>query len=226
MQIDFNADLAEGYPHDEGLMQLVSSVNLACGAHAGNAHLMSKSLQLAHQLRKRIGAHPGFFDRDNFGRLERPVTPEELSQIVLYQIGALNALADDMGAKVSYIKPHGAMYHQVNHDQSLAEAFVSIADRCKLAIVGLPDSILEKECQEADVTFWREGFADRRYLPDHTLVPRSQTGAMIHDPVKAVTQIQWLVQTVKVDTICIHGDGDNALGFFKQVLQLLSENTS
>ncbi|MBL8824126.1 MAG: LamB/YcsF family protein [Planctomycetia bacterium] len=226
MQIDINADLAEGFPHDEGLMQLVSSVNLACGAHAGNPQLMAKSLRLAHQLRKRIGAHPGYFDRDNFGRVERAVAPEELCQVVLYQMGALKALADDVGAKVSYIKPHGAMYHQVNRDQRLAETLVRIADQWELAIVGLPDSILEKECRKAEVTYWREGFADRCYLPDRSLVPRDQPGAMIDDPVEAVAQIHWLVQSVKVDTICIHGDGDNAVVFLKQVIQLLSESKS
>lgn len=221
MQIDFNADLAEGFPHDERLMQLVSSVNLACGAHAGNPQLMSQSLRLAHQYRKRIGAHPGFFDRENFGRKECAMTPDELFNVVLYQVAGLKALADSLGIRLSYLKPHGAMYHQVNRDQQLAISIVRVAEQFDFAVVGLPDSILEKLCRESEISYWREGFADRRYLPDRTLVPRGQPDAIIHDLDEAVAQIHWLVQTLQVDTICIHGDNDNPVIFLEQVMQRL-----
>jgi UPF0271 protein len=222
MQIDFNADLAEGFPHDEKLLQLVSSVNLACGAHAGNAELMSHSLRLAHQFRKRIGAHPGYFDREHFGRKEFAISPDTLFDVVLFQVAGLKALADHMGIRLSYLKPHGAMYHQVNRDQELAASIVRVAKLYNFAVVGLPDSILEKICLESEISYWREGFADRRYLPDRTLVPREQPDAIIHDVDEAVEQIDWLVHTLKVDTICIHSDHDHPDRLLEQVMQKMN----
>src|SRR5579871_4908058 len=119
MPIDFNADIAEGCPHDAELMQYVQSVNIACATHAGSPATMIQALREAKARGLRVGAHPGYFDRDNFGRKEMKVVPEELYHIIVYQLGALRSLAEEVGIPLSYVKPHGAIYHQVARDQQI-----------------------------------------------------------------------------------------------------------
>jgi len=221
MPIDFNADIAEGCPHDAELMQYVQSVNIACATHAGSPANMIHALREAKARNLSVGAHPGYFDRENFGRKETPVTPEELYHIIIYQLGALRSLADEVGIPISYVKPHGAIYHQVARDQHLAKALVNAARKFNLAIMGQPGTAIEVECKKANISYLKEGFADRRYQPDGTLVPRTQPDAMLHDPQEAAKQVRWLVDTLNVDTICVHGDEPEAVAFVKEVQALL-----
>lgn len=223
MMIDFNADIAEGCPYDAELMQYVQSVNIACATHAGSPAIMVQALREAKARNLRVGAHPGYFDRENFGRQEVKVTPEELYHILIYQLAALKSLADDVGIAVTYVKPHGAKYHQVGRDQLLAKAMVDAARKFGLAVMGQPGTVIEAECKRAGVEYLKEGFADRRYLPDGTLVPRTQPDAMLHDPHEAVKQIRWLIDTFGVDSICVHGDEPKAVAFVRGVRGLLLE---
>jgi len=222
MPIDFNADIAEGCPHDAELMQYVHSVNIACATHAGSPATMIHALREAKARGLRVGAHPGYFERENFGRKEMPVTPEELYHIIVYQLGALRSLADEVGIPISYVKPHGAMYHQVARDHQLAKALVDAARQFNLAIMGEPGTSIATECQKASIPYLKEGFADRRYQPDGTLVPRTQPDAMLHDPHEAAKQVRWLIDTIGVDTICVHGDEPEAVVFVKEVRALLT----
>lgn len=222
MPIDFNADIAEGCPHDAELMQYVQSVNIACATHAGNPAIMVQALRDAKLRGLRVGAHPGYFDREHFGRTELPVTVEELYHIIVYQLGALRSLAEDVGIPISYVKPHGAIYHQVAKDQQLAKALVNAALQFNLAIMGQPGTLIAAECQKASIPYLKEGFADRRYQPDGTLVPRTQPDAMLHDPQEAAEQVRWLIDTLHVDTICVHGDEPEAVAFVKEVRALLT----
>jgi len=215
--IDFNADLGEGCPHDAELMQHVNSVNIACAAHAGSPDTMMQALQGAAARHLRVGAHPGYFDRDGFGRREQSVTPESLYLMVIYQLAAITALAREAKVTVSYVKPHGAMYHQCGKDMALADALVSAAKQYSMAVMALPQSQLERACGFAGVHFIRECFADRRYRPDGTLVPRSEPNAMLHDPKEAAEQIRWLVKHTGVDSICVHGDSPDAVHFIRAV---------
>jgi 5-oxoprolinase (ATP-hydrolysing) subunit A len=221
MPIDLNADIAEGCPHDAELMQYVQSVNIACATHAGSPAIMVHALREAKAKGLRIGAHPGYFDRENFGRKEMPVTPEELYHILVYQLGAMRSLAEQVGIPISYVKPHGAIYHQVASDQQLAKALVDAARQFNLAIIGQPGTVIANECQKSGITYLKEGFADRRYQPDGTLVPRTQPDAMLHDPLEAAKQVRWLIDTLHVDTICVHGDEPEAVAFVKEVRKLL-----
>lgn len=224
--IDFNADLAEGCPHDAALMQYVTSVNIACATHAGSPAIMMQALREAKQRGLRIGAHPGYFDREGFGRVAQPVTGDELFAIVLYQLGALQALAHDVGVNISYVKPHGAMYHQCGSEVHLAEALVRAAGKFNLAVMGLPGSQMEAACVRARVLYIREGFADRRYLPDGTLVPRTQPMAMIEDAAEAAAQVARLVQHSGVKSICVHGDEPQAVAFIRDVQERLAWRSS
>jgi UPF0271 protein len=223
--IDFNADLGEGCPHDAELMQYVQSVNIACAAHAGTPQIMMQALKHAAARHLRVGAHPGYFDREGFGRIEQPVTPDELYTIVTYQLAAITALAKEVGVTVSYVKPHGAMYHQCSRDMALADALIATANQYSLAVMGLPHSQLERACGFARVPYIREGFADRRYTSDGNLVPRSETNAMLHDPTEAARQIYWLIEDVGVDSICVHGDSADAVDFLRRVQAELARSS-
>jgi UPF0271 protein len=223
--IDFNADLGEGCPHDAELMQYVQSVNIACAAHAGSPQIMLQALQQAAARQLRVGAHPGYFDREGFGRIEQPITPDELYPIVIYQLAALTALAKEAGVLVSYVKPHGAMYHQCSRDMALADALIAAAKHYSLAVMGLPHSQLERACGFARVPYIREGFADRRYQSDGNLVPRTEPNAMLHDPTEAARQIYWLIEDVGVDSICVHGDSADAVDFLRRVQAELARSS-
>lgn len=220
--IDFNADLAEGCPHDAELMQYVTSANIACATHAGSPATMMQALREAKKRSLRIGAHPGYLDRDHFGRLEQKISSEDLYEMVIYQLGALRALAEEVGVVVSYVKPHGAMYHQCGRETDLASALVKAAAKFKLAVMGQPGTHTEAQCQRAGVEYIREGFADRRYQTDGTLVPRTSPDAMIHDPGKAAIQIQRLIETMGVQSICVHGDEPEAVTFIRDVQEKLA----
>jgi 5-oxoprolinase (ATP-hydrolysing) subunit A len=215
--IDFNADLGEGCPNDAALMELVTSVNIACGAHAGSNLIMMETVRLAKLHGLRLGAHPGYPDRANFGRIERHITPAKLYTELQQQVVALDKLAQSFQLPLSYVKPHGAMYHQCARDAALAKSLIVLAKQLELAIMGLPGTVLEAETQAAGLHYIREGFADRRYQPEGTLTPRSQPDAMLRDPLESAKQVRWLIDTQGVESICVHGDEPGAVDFLKQV---------
>jgi UPF0271 protein len=214
MNVDLNADLGEGAGADLELLELVTSANVCAGLHAGTVAGIAETIRAARARGVAVGAHPGFADRANFGRAEQPVSPDDVFALVVYQLGALSALAHG----VKYVKPHGALYHQVNRDTELAGALIEAARRFgELPIVGLPNSALEAACRSLGHAFVREGYADRRYRTDGTLVPRSEPDAFVHDPVEAEEQVERLIREHAVRTICVHGDNPEAVAFARAV---------
>ena len=205
MVIDLNADLGEGAGHDGELMRYITSANICCGAHAGGPEAMRATVELAQRHGIVIGAHPGYEDRVNFGRVEQNLASHEVKSLCFRQIAAL-VMA---GAAVKYLKPHGALYHAAMRDEGTARGVSQAAEAFSLPCIGLPGSELEKACEK----FVPEGFADRRYRPDGTLVPRGRPDAMIEGVTEALEQVEWLIRERGVRTICVHGDSPTALEF-------------
>lgn len=220
MDIDLNADLGEGAGFDADLMPLVTSANVCCGLHAGGPGEIAKTLGLAHKHGVVIGAHPGYADREHFGRREMDLGNQDLVALCVYQLGALAAMAAALGLEVRYVKPHGALYNQACRDRRTADLFVIAAAQFDLTVVGLPQSQLEAACRDR-VPFLPEGFADRRHRPDGSLVPRTEPDAFVHDPDEAVTQAEWLIREKGVRTVCVHGDNPKAVAFTKAVREAL-----
>lgn len=216
MDIDLNADLGEGAGFDTRLMPLVTSANVCCGLHAGGPGEIARTLGLAHKHRVVVGAHPGYADRENFGRTELELGNQDLVALCVYQLGALDAMAAALGLSVQYMKPHGALYNQACRDRRVADLVVIAAAQLRLPVVGLPGSELEAACHDR-VTFFAEGFADRRYRGDGSLVPRSESNAFIDNVAEAVEQVEWLIRDRGVKTICVHGDNPDAVAFTQGV---------
>ena len=214
MPIDLNADLGEGAGHDAELMPWITSANICCGAHAGSPEEMRATVELAQRNGVVIGAHPGYADRANFGRVEHALEPHAVKSLCFQQIAAL-VMA---GAEVKYVKPHGALYHRAMRDEGTAWGVAQAAEGFNLPCVGLPGSCLETACEN----FLAEGYADRRYRADRTLVPRDQPDALIDDVREALEQVEWLVGTQSVRTICVHGDNPAALEFVRTIRERLS----
>ncbi len=221
MLIDFNADVGEGATADAELLTIVSSANVACAAHAGDPHTARRAMELAVASGVAVGAHPGYFDRENFGRREQTLTEPQIANLCFYQIGGLQQLARLARAEIKYIKPHGALYHQACRDAAFARPIVAVAFMHNYAVVGLPNSALAAAAERVMVPFFAEGFADRRYLPDGTLVPRTEPNAMIDDPAEAAAQVEWLIATQQIRTICVHGDTPHAVSIARAVRTLL-----
>lgn len=230
--IDLNCDLGEGCAHDETLMPLITSANIACGAHAGDEATMRASVKLAMRHGVAIGAHPGFADRENFGRKEIPLTAQAAAQLVRAQVTRLQDIAHEAGAVVRHVKLHGALYNQVSRDRVLSEAVVeAIWTTGKNPILyALAGSELERVAREwSDFTVVPEVFADRTYQRDGSLTPRSRSGALITDADVAVSQVLRMVRQGKVQvadgievsitagTICLHGDGPHAVDFARRL---------
>lgn len=237
MQIDLNADLGEGGPYDRELMALVSSANISCGVHAGDAESMNTAIQLALSHKVKIGAHPSFPDRKNSGRKPMQLSFPSLRDHLRHQLEAIAKLASNHDTRLAHVKPHGALYNQAAVDRRLAEHFVSIIQEfdASLAIVGLAGGELTHAARQLRMMTLEEAFADRVYASDGTLLPRSDPRALIHDPRQAVAQGLEIVSggfvtsvdgnrvPVKADTLCIHGDTPTALEFAVQLLQALRD---
>ena len=231
LTIDLNADLGEGGASDEALLALISSANIACGWHAGSALLMQQSVAWAIQHDVAIGAHPSFPDRDNFGRTEMQLPAQEIYSGMLYQIGALAAIAKAQGARLTHVKPHGALYNQAARDATLADVIVAAVRDFdpSLALFGLANSELTAAATRAGLTAVEEVFADRGYNADGSLVKRGTPGAMIEDEERALAQTMSMVRDSKVQaidgswvpltahTVCLHGDGAHALAFAQRI---------
>jgi UPF0271 protein len=220
MQIDLNADLGEGAGFDHELMSLITSANVCCGFHAGGPAEIAATLELAKLHGVMVGAHPGYADREHFGRMELDIPSQDITALVLYQLGAIDAVAKAIGLYVRYVKPHGALYNQACRDRRIADAIIVAATRFQLPVVGLPGSHLEAACRGCS-QFVPEGFADRRYRVDGSLVSRNEPDAFIHNPDEAVKQVEWLICEKGIRTICIHGDNPDALAFAKAVREAL-----
>lgn len=237
LHVDLNADLGEGAADDAELLALVSSANIACGWHAGDARLMQRTVQAALAQGVAIGAHPSYPDRENFGRSEMQLSAAHVRADLIYQIGALNALIRAEGGRLHHVKPHGALYNQAARDAALADA---IADAVRtvdpqLALYGLAGSELLRAAERAGLRAVAEVFADRGYRADGSLVPRSQPGAHVDDVDEAVARTlrmvrEGVVQAVtgeavplQAQTICLHGDGPHALAFARAIHAALIE---
>jgi len=231
MHIDLNADLGEGCDTDEQLLTLVSSANIACGWHAGDANTMRRSVRWAIQNHVAIGAHPSFPDRENFGRSAMQLPPEEIVAGMLYQLGALDAIVRAEGGQLRHVKPHGALYNQAARDAVLANAICAAVRTFnpELSLFGLAGSELISAARHADLNAVEEVFADRAYEADGSLVARTKPGALIDNDEDSIAQTLSLIQkkqvvaidgsivSVNAQTVCLHGDGPHALEFARQI---------
>jgi len=236
-QIDINCDMGEGMPNDAAIMPFISSANIACGYHAGNEKTLWDTIRLAKENKVAIGAHVSFLDRANFGRSEIVLPEAAVYELVIQQLIIIREIADSFEMKLHHVKPHGALYNMAARDAGLAKA---IAEAIRdfdpdLIVYGPGNSYSIKEAKAAGLRTAPEVFADRAYLDDGSLMPRSQKGAVIEDDKKAMEQVLQMVQKKTVvthsgkeipifaDTICIHGDGAHALAFAKYINETLDK---
>ena len=236
MQIDLNADLGEGCDNDEALLGLVSSANIACGWHAGDARTMQQCVRWALANGVAIGAHPSFPDRENFGRSEMNLPVDEVIAGMLYQIGALAAIVKAEGGRLAHVKPHGALYNQAVKDPALADALCEAVRRFdpSLKFFGLAGSGMIEAATRAGLQPVEEVFADRAYNADGSLVSRKLPGALIESDAQAIAQTLSLVRdhrvtaidgstvAVNAQSVCLHGDGAHALAFAQRIRERLA----
>lgn len=218
--IDLNADVGEGAGDDAELLELVTSANVACGFHAGDAETMRAVCAEAVARGVSIGAHVGYRDREGLGRRALDVPAAVVAAETAEQVGALQAIATDAGGRVAYVKPHGALYHRASADEACAAAIVSAVQAAGLAVLGAPGSALLRQAADAGLVAVAEGFADRAYAADGSLVPREVAGAVLTVD-DAVRQALSLVRDGAVRSICIHGDTPGALAVARRVVDRL-----
>ncbi|MEQ1643694.1 MAG: 5-oxoprolinase subunit PxpA [Pyrinomonadaceae bacterium] len=238
MRIDLNCDMGEGCGSDSELMSYISSANIACGYHAGDADTMKRTIDLALENGVAIGAHPGYTDRENFGRTSMKLPVTEIHKLVTDQIAELNEIAGRCGGRLSHVKPHGALYNQAARDTELAAA---IAEAVRdfddsLVLYGLANSISISTAANLGLKTANEVFADRTYQTDGSLTPRSEPNALITDEATAVDQVLDMIKYGRVrsteaimipivaDTVCIHGDGEHAVDFARAINSELRRN--
>lgn len=240
--IDLNSDVGESFGQwrmgdDDAMFRSVSSANVACGFHAGDASTMGRTCRAAVAAGVRIGAHVAYRDLAGFGRRFLDCTPAELADDVLYQLGALDAVARAAGASIGYVKPHGALYNAIVHHHGHAQAVIDAikAFGTDLPLLLLPGSVARERAQAAGLRVVVEAFADRAYQPDGSLVPRTEDGAMLHDPavvganmVRLATEGKLTARdgstlSIPVESICLHGDTTGAVALAAAVRQDLEE---
>ncbi len=239
--IDLNSDLGESFGaykigKDNEVIPLISSANVACGFHAGDPNVMSKTVALCKNNGIAIGAHPGFQDLQGFGRRNMNVSPDEVKAMIIYQVGALDAFCKAAGAKLSHVKPHGALYNMAAKDERLARAICEGVYEfdSSLILLGLSGSLMLREAEKIGLRCAAEVFADRAYEDDGTLVARTKPGAMITDEDKAVERVIKMIKEHKVETIsgktielcphsvCVHGDSEKAVVFTQKIRDSLN----
>jgi UPF0271 protein len=221
MELDLNCDLGEGCPHDAELMPLITSASIACGFHAGDPATAHAALRAAARHGVQVGAHPGFADRDHFGRRELDRTEEQVFEDCVYQIGALAGLARAAGLELAYVKPHGGLYNRACREESYARPVVAAVALFGLRLMALPGSRLEA-MSRGRCPFVAEGFADRRYEPDGSLTPRARPDAFVADAAEAVRQAERLMREQHIRTLCVHGDNPEALAFVRELRAALT----
>lgn len=236
--IDLNCDMGEGMASDETIMPFISSANIACGYHAGDETTIRKTIALCMRYKVAIGAHPGFADKENFGRSDIQLSSEALHELVTEQILLVKKIAEQMGAILHHVKPHGALYNMAAKNKVYAQTLVRATKDVDPSLVfyGLSNSEMIKSAAALQVPAASEVFADRTYQDDGSLTPRTQPGALITEPTTAVQQALRMVKdgkaqsingkiiSIKADTICIHGDGANAFNFAKTIFEQLQQN--
>jgi UPF0271 protein len=217
--IDLNCDMGEleDSAHEAALMEHVTSANIACGAHAGDDATMERTARLALERGVRIGAHPGYPDRANFGRLEMPMSPEQIADTVYEQIRRLEAIVERLGGRIEYVKPHGALYNVAVKNTAVARAIGEGVVRWKRTapIFGLAASPMLDVWKSMGLEGVGEAFADRRYEPDGTLRNRKFPDALITDPAAAAAQAVRLAREGKAQTICVHGDTPGSVAILR-----------
>jgi 5-oxoprolinase (ATP-hydrolysing) subunit A len=198
--MNVNADLGEGAGEDEAILACVDSANIACGVHAGSVSISIATAWRCQALGVELGAHPGYDDRAGFGRVEKSLSVKDIEALVAFQVAGLAAVAP-----IAYIKPHGALYHRCLHDADVADAVARVAASHGVGLLGQPGFEMLAAAERAGIPAYREGFADRLLLPDGSLAPRSESGAILN-PALAVQQAVRLAQSGQFDSICVHGD--------------------
>jgi len=231
LSVDLNADLGEGSGHDAELFELISSANIATGFHAGDSDTMHAAISAATQHGVAVGAHPSFFDRENFGRKELKVPNEDVFDAVAYQLGIFQAIASALGVRPNHVKPHGALYNMAVRDEKLADAIargIELVDP-KLILFAPDNTELARAGETHGVQIAREIFADRNYLKDGWLVPRTRPDALLRDPKEAAERVLRMLREGKVrsvegrdvnvrgETVCVHGDTPGAVEFAREL---------
>ncbi len=220
MRIDLNADVAES-PDDLALLDVVTSANVCCGAYAGSEELMLDACERAAERGVVVGAQVGYPDREGFGRRPQEPTDDELVATLREQLDLLAEVADAVGTRVAYVKPHGALYNTVVHDERQAAAVVDAVAPYGLPLLGLPGAASLRLAVADGLQVVTEGFADRAYTPDGLLVPRSESGAVLTDAASVADQALRLAP--QVDSLCVHGDSPGALDLARAVRAALAD---
>lgn len=234
--VDLNADCGEsfgpwGMGDDETILSIVTSANIACGFHAGDPQTLHSTVVLAKERGVALGAHPGYADREGFGRRVIPMTPAEITRMVAYQIGAAQAVAALSGARITHVKAHGALSNHASADRPTADAIAAAVAAVdpSLTLLAVATTALEHAGRDAGLSVAAEIFADRAYEPNGLLVSRKEAGAMVHDPDEAAERVVAMVAegaiiardgsrlATSVDSICVHGDGPNAIAIARAV---------
>lgn len=242
ISIDLNCDMGESFGawrmgNDAELMNYVSSINVACGFHAGDAGTMRETVQMAQTKGVAIGAHPGFPDLQGFGRREMSLSAQEIFDVVLYQVAALKGICEAFGARLHHVKPHGALYNLAAKNSQVAAAVAAAVKKIdeNLIFYGLSGSFLISEAEKIGLKTASEVFADRTYQMDGSLTPRSQPNALIDSTEKSIEQVLQMItqktvtaatgETIPLtaETICIHGDGAHAVEFAEEINRSLRE---
>ncbi|MCA6455803.1 MAG: LamB/YcsF family protein [Chitinophagaceae bacterium] len=236
--IDLNCDMGEGFANDAQLMPWISSVNIACGYHAGDADSMQRTLALAIEHQLAIGAHPGFADKANLGRTEVLLPLNEVFDLVITQVQLLQQMAVDMGARLNHVKPHGALYNMSARDALLANTIAKAVYTVdsELVLFGLSGSHSISEAEKIGLRTASEVFADRTYQPNGSLTPRSAANALIGSEEECLQQVLQMIEQKTVtatnqqavpivaDTVCLHGDGEHALDFARAIFHKLQQH--
>jgi UPF0271 protein len=240
MLIDLNCDMGEGMETDEAIIPYISSANISCGYHAGDADTMRRTVEMALRHNVAIGAHPSYPDRANFGRVDMlgsGVVPEEIVGLVVDQLIILQAICDEFGARLHHVKPQGALYNRAARDPEVS-ALICRAIRefdPSLQLYGLSGSMMGTEASRHGLVFVNEVFADRTFQADGSLTPRTSPGALIEDAAVALAQVRQMVEEgcvttldgqvirIQAETICLHGDGSHAVEFAKMIYDDLSK---
>jgi UPF0271 protein len=222
--IDLNADLGEGFPDDRALLDLVTSASICCGAHAGSRDAIRRTLADGAERSVVIGAHPGYPDRESFGRREQDIDAGAIRRLIVEQCATLSELAAEAGASIRFLKPHGALYNQAQRDEEIARGVVAAAVELGLPLLGQPRTVAERLARDGGIRYIAEGFPDRRYSALGSLAPRSQPHAILSDPLEIGAQVVRLVTEGNVATLCIHGDDPRALANAVHVRNVLAEH--
>ena len=237
LTIDLNSDLGEGAGHDGELLTLVTSANIACGFHAGDADTMHECISESRDHGVAVGSHPSLLDQENLGRKEFAVTPDQVFEAVTYQLGIFQAIASDLGVRPNHIKPHGALYNMATRDEKIAKqiARAILAVDSSLILFAPDSSALAQAGRAVKLRVACEVFADRNYLSDGSLVPRNRPDALLQDPDAAAGRVLRMLREgkvrsvdgvdvdVRVETVCLHGDTPGAVEFARTLRSLLEK---